>query len=138
MVFLTPSAAAAATLALLLVVASVVRAAPPAGANPALAPWFKSLVQRNGVSCCGDADCREETRVKSPSNSPDGRHWYVFIGKDKFGPDAPDEMVPVPEEVVSSDSDTTMLRPPGPVVCWHRYSSNSGAILCFRLPRASG
>jgi hypothetical protein len=132
--------AAAAMTALLLSLALVAsaRAAPPAGANPAFALWFESLVQKNGISCCGNVDCREETRVKSPSNSLDRRHWYVFIGKDKFGPDAPDEMVVVPEEVVSVDKETATLRPPGPVVCWHRFSFGSGAILCFRLPRASG
>ena len=34
-------------------------AAPPEGADSALAPWFESLKQPgSGVSCCSIADCR--------------------------------------------------------------------------------
>jgi hypothetical protein len=112
-------------------------AAPPPGADPKLAPWFESLKMISGGHCCGAADCREETRAVSPSNSADG-HWHVFIGTDKFGADAPNQMVRVPDEVISVDDETTMPRPPGPVVCWHHFGYTSGVILCFRLPRASG
>jgi hypothetical protein len=42
-----------------LVVASVALGAPPENADPALAPWFRSLAQPGtGISCCSIADCR--------------------------------------------------------------------------------
>ncbi len=32
---------------------------PPGGGDPALAPWFHSLMQPGtGISCCSEADCR--------------------------------------------------------------------------------
>ena len=32
---------------------------PPPNADPALAPWFHSLMQPGtGISCCSEADCR--------------------------------------------------------------------------------
>lgn len=34
------------------------QAAPPEGADQALAPWFNSLQTNNGSSCCSIADCR--------------------------------------------------------------------------------
>ena len=40
-------------------VGSAALARPPENADPALAPWFKSLAQPGtGVSCCSIADCR--------------------------------------------------------------------------------
>jgi hypothetical protein len=119
-------------------------AAPPAGADPRLAPWFEKLETPAGQSCCGVADCREETRVISPKNSPD-HHWWVYIGREKFGADAPNRFVSVPESVTKIDT-SELLRPPGPVVCWaprdpFRYGASSGpdgAIMCFRPPRAAG
>ena len=51
------------------------RAAPPPGADPDLAPWFRSLRQPNTeLSCCDRADCRTvQYRII------DG-HFQAFIG----------------------------------------------------------
>ena len=50
-------------------------AAPPPGADPDLAPWFRSLRQPNtDLSCCDRADCRTvQYRIV------DG-HFQAFIG----------------------------------------------------------
>jgi hypothetical protein len=137
-------ALALCTIAAWIVAAWPAFAAPPAGADPRLAPWFEKLETPLGQSCCGLADCREVTRAKSPMNSPDGK-WWVFIGKEQFGASAPDRYIPVPESVTKIDT-SEQLRPPGPVVCWaptdpFRYGAPSGpdgAIMCFRPPRAAG
>ena len=41
-------------------------ARPPEHADPALAPWFHSLLQPGtGISCCSEADCRRtDYRIK--------------------------------------------------------------------------
>jgi hypothetical protein len=127
-----------------LFLAAPAHAAPPAGADPRLAPWFEKLETPGGQSCCGVADCREETRVISPKNSVD-HHWWVYIGREKFGAEAPDRFVSVPNSVVGVDTEE-LPRPPGPVVCWaprdpFRYGAAAGpdgAIMCFRPPRAAG
>jgi hypothetical protein len=51
------------------------RTAPPPGADPDLAPWFRSLRQPNtDLSCCDRADCRTvQYRIV------DG-HFQAFIG----------------------------------------------------------
>lgn len=50
-------------------------AAPPQGADPELAPWFRSLRQpQTNISCCDRADCRTvQYRIV------DG-HFQAFIG----------------------------------------------------------
>ena len=55
--------------------ATSLRAAPPPGADPDLAPWFRSLRQPNtDLSCCDRADCRTvQYRII------DG-HFQAFIG----------------------------------------------------------
>lgn len=45
-------------LVLVVTIALSVRAAPLANADPALAPWFQSLHNSEGASCCSLADCR--------------------------------------------------------------------------------
>jgi hypothetical protein len=56
---------------------SSARAAPPPGADPDLAPWFRSLRQPNTEqSCCDRADCRTvQYRIV------DG-HFQAFIGSE--------------------------------------------------------
>ena len=116
---------------LITLLSSTASAAPPKGADPAMAPWFDSLKQKNHAPCCGAADCRPESRVLSPGNSHDG-HWWVFMSHENFGDDAPEKMVPVPDDVVRS-GDTTLLRPETAVVCAHYL-----VILCFIPPQAAG
>ena len=42
--------------------------APPENADPALAPWFRSLAQPGtGISCCSLADCRPVDARITPS-----------------------------------------------------------------------
>jgi len=47
---------------------------PPPNADPALAPWFHSLMQPGtGISCCSEADCRRtDFRIK-------GDHYEAMI-----------------------------------------------------------
>src|SRR5271165_5613726 len=63
----------ATTLGLLLTVSAA--AAPPQNADPALAPWYRSLLQPGTtVSCCSLADCRPtEYRIKSD-------HYEALVG----------------------------------------------------------
>ena len=90
--------------------ASRIEAAPPENADPALAPWFQSLLQpRTGVSCCSISDCRPaDSRVR------DGR-YEVFID---------DRWMPVPPEKVLERKDNPTGRP---IVC---YTPQAG-IMCF-------
>lgn len=121
------------------------RAAPPEGADPRYAPFFQGLQRKDkgGGSCCGAADCRE-VRSQSPENSMDG-NWRVFIDKQTFGPNAPNEWVIVPKEQVD-DQPTTTLRPPNAIACWHSgnyyvngvlVSPPDGRLICFKVPAPS-
>ena len=51
------------------------RAAPPPGADPDLAPWFRSLhLPNTNQSCCDQADCRTvQYRIMNG-------HFQAFIG----------------------------------------------------------
>jgi hypothetical protein len=61
--------------------------APPENADPALAPWFRSLAQPGtGISCCSIADCRPvEARI-----TPSGYEIHV---KDKWVAVPPDKIL---------------------------------------------
>ena len=52
---------------------------PPPNADPALAPWFRSLVQPGtSISCCSVSDCRAtEYRIE-------GDHYEALIGEAWF------------------------------------------------------
>lgn len=108
--------AIAAALVLLYVV--VVHAKPPAGADPALAPWFQSLqIPGTGGSCCNDADCR------TVQYRTVGNHFEAFIDRKTFGESAPDAWVGVPPEHVLHRRDN----PTGEgVACWYNHT-----VLCF-------
>jgi hypothetical protein len=93
----------------LLFLISTAHAAPPADADPALAPWFKSL-QQPGTSamCCSVSDCRPvRTRYR------DGA-LEAFIGP-QF-PDSPLDWRPVPPEVVIHGIPN---QAGVPVACWY-------------------
>ena len=96
-----------------------VSAAPPEGADPALAPWFKSLVQpQTGLSCCGIADCRPVPyRIQ-------GTHFQAYIGGAfPRWSRAPYDWVEVPDENVLHRHDN----PTGEgVACWR-----NGQVICF-------
>ncbi len=95
------------------------RAAPPPGADPELAPWFKSLRQpKTELSCCDRSDCRTvQYRVV------DG-HFQAFIGGEfARWQNPPYDWVDVPETSVLHRHDN----PTGEgVACW-----SGRAIICF-------
>lgn len=93
-------------------------AAPPAGADPALGPWFQSLAQpETGYPCCSIADCRT-VRYRASVD-----HFEAFIDRRSFGADAPDAWVSVPPWHVLHRQDN----PTGEgVACWY-----NGEVRCF-------
>jgi hypothetical protein len=98
---------------------SPLSAAPPANADPTLAPWFKSLRQpQTNLSCCDRSDCRA-VRYRIV----DG-HFQAFIGEEfARWQNPPHAWVDVPEDSVLHRMDN----PTGEgVACW------AGAkIICF-------
>src|SRR5271169_4548955 len=62
-------------LAASLLLAASAAAAPPQNADPALAPWYRSLIQPGTtISCCSLADCRPtEYRTKAD-------HYEALVG----------------------------------------------------------
>ncbi len=110
---------ALATTGLVIFCACPARAAPPAGADPELAPWFRSLRQpQTNLSCCDRSDCRT-VRYRIV----DGR-FQAFIGSEfARWQNPPHTWVDVPENSVLHRHDN----PTGEgVACW------AGAqIICF-------
>ncbi|MBV8537652.1 MAG: hypothetical protein JO128_18795 [Alphaproteobacteria bacterium] len=92
-----------------LVVASAALGAPPENADPALAPWFRSLAQPGtGISCCSIADCRPvDTRITSGG--------YEIYVKDQW-------LTVPPEKVLQGKQNPTGK----PVAC-----VLNGQVLCF-------
>jgi len=86
------------------------QARPPSNPDPALSPWFKSLVSPDtSVSCCGDTDCR----VADAQWARD--HYKVLIQG---------HWLQVPPQTILYRSDN----PTGQaVVCW----SPALGIMCF-------
>src|SRR5215469_11624117 len=81
-----------------------------AKADPALAPWYKSLKQPNtGVSCCSIADCR------AADYRTNGDHYEVFINN---------KWTVVPQDKVLQRVDNPVGRA---VVCW----TPALGIMCF-------
>jgi hypothetical protein len=91
-------------------------AAPPANANPALAAWFRSLLQPGtGVSCCSISDCRQtEYRIVRD-------HYEALLGKN---------WVPVPPDKILRRTDN----PTGhAILCWTPVQG----VMCFiRAPES--
>lgn len=101
-------------------------AAPPPGASPSpdVAAWFQSLRSvRTGAGCCDLSDCRR-TAVRV---TPDQLAVEAWIGREEFGPGAPDQWRRVPLEEIHSRGN----RPPGvegAIICF-----NNDAVLCADL-----
>lgn len=95
------------------------QAAPPADADPSMAPWFRSLHQpRSGMSCCDMADCRRvQYRVMNG-------HFQAFIGGEfARWQNPPYAWVDVPETSVLHEHDN----PTGEgIACWSGHT-----IICF-------
>ena len=103
----------------LLAVTAAAHAAPPTGADPALAPWFHQLLRpENGYPCCSEADCRN-VEVRSA-----GSRIEALITRKLFGSRAPDAWVLVPPAHMLADRGNPTG---GPVACWAAW----GGILCF-------
>ncbi len=85
-------------------------AQPPANADPALAPWFRSLlVPGTGISCCSVTDCRAtEYRIEAD-------HYEALIGERWF-------VVPPDKILQRTDNPTGRA-----VVCW----TPQRGIMCF-------
>jgi hypothetical protein len=83
--------------------------APPENADPALAPWFKSLAQPGtGVSCCSIADCRPvDMRIT-------GSGYEIYVN---------DRWVDVPPEKVLQGKENPLGKPVACVL--------NGQVLCF-------
>ena len=97
-------------LAAVLFVEAAAYAEPPPNADPALMPWFRSLLQPGtSISCCSISDCRAtEYRIE-------GDHYEALIGEQWFA---------VPPEKVLQRTDN----PTGhAVVCW----TPQRGIMCF-------
>ena len=112
-------------IAFLLLLAVAAWAAPPENADPALAPWFKSLTvpgTQNG-SCCDVSDCRPVAwRIV-------GDHYEALLNHETFpidlGPDDPPLWVEVPNKFVLKGKENPTGRA---VLCYlHR-------VFCFVLP----
>jgi hypothetical protein len=99
-----------AVAALLWLVAVSAAAAPPQNADPALAPWFRSLLQPGtSVSCCALADCRPtDYRITAD-------HYEAFVGG---------AWVTVPPDKILDRTDNPTGRA---VVCW----TPQRGIMCF-------
>lgn len=93
-----------------LLLASAAAAQPPANADPALAPWFHSLLQPGtSLSCCSLSDCREtDYRVRAD-------HYEALIGG---------KWVAVPTDKILQRTDNPTGRA---VVCW----TAQRGIMCF-------
>lgn len=98
-------------------VVSSAHAAPPANADPALAPWFKSLRDKSGMQCCSIADCRP-TDYRSA-----GDGYEVLIQRPEFDIAEP-TWTPVPQDKVLERTDNPVGRA---VVCWTPFRG----VLCF-------
>ena len=90
-------------------------AAPPPGVslNGPIADWVRSWRDTTGFPCCGiDTDCRP-TIIRNTDTG-----YEAFIGKEQFGPSAPDDWRPVPGTAFSEGSD----RNPSGVswACWYQ------------------
>ena len=91
-------------------VAASAAAAPPQNADPALAPWFRSLLQPGTtVSCCSLADCRPtDYRIAAD-------HYEALVGG---------SWVAVPPDKILDRTDNPTGRA---VVCW----TPQRGIMCF-------
>ncbi|MSO99671.1 MAG: hypothetical protein EXR07_01280 [Acetobacteraceae bacterium] len=98
---------------------ATVAAAPPERADPALAPWFKSLRQpQTNEPCCDMSDCRT-VRYRIA-----GDHFQAFIGSQfPRWQNAPHAWVDVPNANVLRRRDNPVGEG---IACWFR-----GQVICF-------
>ncbi|HZT51685.1 MAG TPA: hypothetical protein VFA22_07125 [Stellaceae bacterium] len=130
---------AAAIGVLLLIGAVVASAAPPPNADPALRPWFDSLVANNGTHCCGpEVDCRATGAriVKDHWQALlDPAIWPSAVGAGVTKP----TWIDIPPTAILHRNDNPIGEA---VLCWHRWAMDAGvglssAVLCFVPPAES-
>lgn len=88
------------TVAAFVLFGNIAYAEPPPGTDPdsPLAAFARSIRHKDtNYSCCNEADCRP-TDVELRS---DGQYW-AWIGKENYGPNAPDKWVPVPWSIIDN------------------------------------
>ena len=97
-------------LAAVMLLAGTAPADPPPNTDPALATWFRSLVQPGtSISCCSVSDCRAtDYRIE-------GDHYEALIGEAWFT---------VPADKILQRTDNPVGRA---VVCW----TPQRGIVCF-------
>jgi hypothetical protein len=104
---------------------ALARAHPPDDADPALAPWFRSLHTAQGGLCCSLSDCRP-VQYRMLDN-----HYEVLIGK-QYGSNVEEHWEDVPPESVLNKTDN----PTGSAIaCWTPYTHPR--VLCFVRPAES-
>lgn len=90
-------------------IGSTAFARPPDNADPALAPWFRSLAQPGtGISCCSLADCRPVSARITPSG------YQILVNK---------RWIAVPPEKILQGKENPTGKPVACVV--------NGEVLCF-------
>ena len=111
--------ALAATLAFFLFGIVASHPAAPPDADPALAPWFRSLERPDGNgSCCSESDCRRTQYriVGDHYEALTDEQWHV-----------PRQWIPIPPDKILNRADN----PTGEaVLCW----LPSLGVLCFVRP----
>jgi hypothetical protein len=117
--------AAMAALVAIGALTQLARAAPPENADPALAPWFRSLEVpgSNHRSCCSQSDCRPvEYRIS-------GDYYEALITPEQFSQQGITEprWVPVPWDRILQRVDNPTGKA---ILCW---LSGTG-VLCFVRP----
>jgi hypothetical protein len=89
--------------------------APPPNADQTMAPWYRSLHTKKGLSCCEEADCRHYPVAI------DGSHYKILYEG---------EWVTVPDEAVDRER---MDNPTGDYVACVIPRRRPTLVLCFFL-----
>jgi hypothetical protein len=111
------------TVLLLILLPALARAEPPPGADPnsATARWVHTLKDHRGWGCCDLADCRPTVM-----RLDDEGHVRVWIGKDQYGPGAPDAWEPVTAEVLEGTTASGPAPDAHTWACWY-----NGKVQCL-------
>ena len=105
-----------------ILISCTAKAAPPENADPAMGPWFRSLMRPDAPtqSCCSEADCRV-TEYRNIHG------YFEALIDERFTPYAPPGWTFVPPEKVVRNAGNPLGKA---VACW----TPSAGILCFVFP----
>lgn len=102
-------AIAVVTILAIVFVAGLSFGAPPENADPALAPWFQSLVAPDGALCCSISDCRPVAyRIN-------GGSYEALLGPQFPGFDGEPRWITVPDRALLIKFDNPTGRA---ILCW--------------------